>query len=75
MLNPKAHVRKIITIQDVMQSPVVASPVKALRLLSILDGASALILCSEEFAKKKGKSDVEIIGSGLWRLPRACTIA
>ena len=62
MLNPKAHVRKIITIQDVMQSPVVASPLKLYDCCPFSDGASALILCSEEFAKKKGKSYVEIIG-------------
>ena len=75
MLNPKAHVRKIITIQDVMQSPVVASPLKLYDCCPFSDGASALILCSEEFAKKKGKSYVEIIGSGRGASPARCTIA
>ncbi len=64
LLNPKAHVRKKITIEDVMRSPVVASPLKLYDCCPFSDGASALILCSEEFAKKKGGSYIEIIGSG-----------
>jgi len=71
ILNPKAHIRKIITIEDVMKSPVVASPLKLYDCCPFSDGASALILCSEEFAKKKGKSYVEIIGSGRGASPAA----
>ena len=71
ILNPKAHVRKIITIEDVMRSPVVASPLKLYDCCPFSDGASALILCSEEFAKKRGKSYVEIIGSGRGASPAA----
>ena len=71
MLNPKAHVRKEITIDDVLKSPVVASPLKLYDCCPFSDGASALILCSEEFAKKKGKSYVEIIGSGRGASPAA----
>jgi acetyl-CoA C-acetyltransferase len=71
ILNPKAHVRKKITIEDVMQSPVVASPLKLYDCCPFSDGASALIVCSEEFAKKRGKSYVEIIGSGRGASPAA----
>ena len=56
ILNPKAHVRKKITIDDVMKSPVVASPLKFLDCCPFSDGASAIILCNEEFAKKKWKT-------------------
>ena len=64
LLNPKAHVRKKITIEDVLKSPVVALPLKLYDCCPFSDGASAVILCNEEFAKKSGKPYVEIIGSG-----------
>jgi acetyl-CoA C-acetyltransferase len=64
VFNPKAHIRKKITVDDVLSSPVVASPLKLYDCCPFSDGASAVILCSEEFAKKSGKPYVEIIGSG-----------
>ena len=71
LLNPKAHVRKKITVDDVMKSPVVASPLKLLDCCPFSDGASAVILCSEEFAKNSGRPYVEIIGSGRGASPAA----
>jgi acetyl-CoA C-acetyltransferase len=71
ILNPKAHVRKKITIDDVMKSPVVASPLKLLDCCPFSDGASAIILCNEEFAKKSGKPYIEVIGSGRGASPAA----
>src|ERR1051326_9081739 len=38
LLNPKAHVRKKITVDDVMKSPVVASPLKVLDCCPFSDG-------------------------------------
>ena len=64
MLNPKAHVRKRISVEDVLRSPPVASPLKLLDCCPFSDGASAVILASEEFAKKSGADYIEIIGSG-----------
>ncbi|MGA9150662.1 MAG: thiolase domain-containing protein [Candidatus Nitrosopolaris sp.] len=64
ILNPKAHVRKKITIDDVMKSPIVASPLKLYDCCPFSDGASAVILCNEDFAKKSGRPFVEVIGSG-----------
>jgi acetyl-CoA C-acetyltransferase len=71
VLNPKAHVRKKITVDDVLKSPVVASPLKLLDCCPFSDGASAAILCSEEFARKSGRPYVEIIGSGRGASPAA----
>jgi acetyl-CoA C-acetyltransferase len=71
MLNPKAHVRKKITIDDVMKSPVVASPLKLYDCCPFSDGASALILCNEKFAKSTGRPYMEIIGSGRGASPAA----
>jgi acetyl-CoA C-acetyltransferase len=52
LLNPKAHVRKKITVDDVLNSPVVASPLKLYDCCPFSDGASAVIICSEDFAEK-----------------------
>src|SRR5215510_3611027 len=71
MLNPKAHLRKKITVDDVLNSPVVASPLKVFDCCPFSDGASAVILCSEEFAKKSGKQYVKVIGSGRGASPAA----
>ncbi len=71
ILNPKAHVRKKISVEDVLTSPVVASPLKLLDCCPFSDGASAVILASEEFAKKHGKDYIEVIGSGRGASPAA----
>ena len=70
-LNPKAHIRKKITVDDVLNSPVVASPLKVFDCCPFSDGASAVILCSEEFAKNSGKQYVKVIGSGRGASPAA----
>ncbi|MEK0327300.1 MAG: thiolase domain-containing protein [Nitrosopumilus sp.] len=64
LLNPKAHLRKRITIDDVMNSAVVASPLKLYDCCPFSDGASSVIICSEKFAKEHTKDYVEVIGSG-----------
>ena len=71
LLNPKAHVRKKITVEDVLKSPVVASPLKLYDCCPFSDGASAVILCSEDFAKKSGKPYIQVVGSGRGGSPAA----
>jgi len=71
VLNPKAHVQKKITVEDVLNSPVVASPLKLLDCCPFSDGASAVILASEDFAKKHGSEYIEVIGSGRGASPAA----
>jgi acetyl-CoA C-acetyltransferase len=71
LLNPKAHVRKKITVEDVLKSPAVASPLKLYDCCPFSDGASAVILCNEEFAKKSGRPYMKIIGSGRGASPAA----
>ena len=71
LLNPKAHMRKRITVDDVLNSPVVASPLKLYDCCPFSDGASAVIVCSEDFAKKSGREYIEVIGSGRGGSPAA----
>jgi len=69
--NPKAHLRKRITVDDVMKSAVVASPLKVYDCCPFSDGASAVILCSEKFAKEHTKNYIQVIGSGRGGSPAA----
>ena len=71
ILNPKAHLRKKITVDDVLQSAVVASPLKLYDCCPFSDGASSVILCNEKFAKEHGGDYVKVIGSGRGGSPAA----
>jgi acetyl-CoA C-acetyltransferase len=71
VLNPKAHLQKKITVDDVMNSAVVASPLKLYDCCPFSDGASSVILCNEKFAKEHGGNYIEVIGSGRGGSPAA----
>jgi acetyl-CoA C-acetyltransferase len=70
-LNPKAHLRKKITVEDVMKSAVVASPLKLYDCCPFSDGASSVIVCNEKFAKEHTKDYIKAIGSGRGGSPAA----
>ncbi len=70
-LNPKAHLQKRITVDDVMGSAVVASPLKLYDCCPFSDGASSVILCSEKVARERGGDYVRVIGSGRGGSPAA----
>ncbi|HIP25289.1 MAG TPA: thiolase domain-containing protein, partial [Archaeoglobus profundus] len=59
-LNPKAQFRKEITIEDVLNSPYVAEPLRLLDCAPISDGAAVVILASEEIARKYTDTPVYI---------------
>jgi acetyl-CoA C-acetyltransferase len=50
LLNPKAHVKKEITVEDVMASRPLCWPIKALDVPPISDGACAVILAADSDA-------------------------
>lgn len=50
--NPYAHLRKPITVQDVMESPMLAYPIKLLDVCPRSDGACAVVFASEEAARR-----------------------
>jgi acetyl-CoA C-acetyltransferase len=50
--NPYAHLRKLITVEDVMKSPVLCWPIKLLDSCPRTDGACAVIYASEKKAPK-----------------------
>jgi acetyl-CoA C-acetyltransferase len=50
--NPHAHLRKEISVEDVMRSPVIADPLKMWDMCPRTDGACAVVYASEDVAEK-----------------------
>jgi len=64
ILNPVAQFKKEITIEEVINSPMVADPLTLFDCSPITDGAAAVILCKAELAKKYVEDPIYIVGSG-----------
>jgi acetyl-CoA C-acetyltransferase len=62
--NPLAQYPFKITVDSVLNSVMVADPLRILDCSPITDGAAAVILCPIERARKMNKPVVKIIGSG-----------
>jgi len=62
--NPLAQFPYEITVDSVLNSVMVADPLRILDCSPITDGAAAVILCPAEMARKMNKPVVKIIGSG-----------
>jgi acetyl-CoA C-acetyltransferase len=64
-MNPIAHLRNRITVDDVLNSMVIASPLKLYDCCPLTDGASALVLVSEEKVRElKIETPVWVAGIG-----------
>ena len=55
--NPYAHLRDKVTVEDVMNSKPLAPPLKLLDMCPTSIGSGAVIVASEDFAKKLNKKD------------------
>jgi len=64
-LNPLAQYPFKISVEAVLNSVMVADPLRILDCSPITDGAAALVLCPVEVAKKLKKPVVKIIASGM----------
>ncbi len=62
--NPYAQSPKDLTVEDVLNSPILSSPIRVLDAKPTSDGACALILAREEKAKKLTDKPVWIKGMG-----------
>ena len=62
-LNPYAQFQKQFTVEEVLNSPVVADPLTLLSCCPNSDGAAALILCSKKIAQKMKFRAVRIAAS------------
>ena len=60
--NPYARYKKAFTIEDVLASPMVSDPLRLLQICATSDGGAAIVLASEEFARKHTTDPVTIAG-------------
>lgn len=61
--NPKAHLRKPVTIEQVMASPIIADPLGLFDCCGVSDGSACAIVTTPEIAKSLGKTDLVTIKS------------
>jgi acetyl-CoA C-acetyltransferase len=56
--NPKAHLRNLITEQQVLDAPVISHPLGVLDCCGVSDGAACAIVTTPELARSLGKRDL-----------------
>ncbi len=62
--NPHALLKEVVTVEDVVNSPMIATPLHRLDCCVITDGGGALIVTSPEIAKQLNRPKVKILGAG-----------
>ncbi len=62
--NPHALLRKVVTVDDVLASPMVADPLHRLDCCVITDGGGALVIVRPEIARSLSRPRVRILGCG-----------
>jgi acetyl-CoA C-acetyltransferase len=61
--NPNAQFRRVVTLEDVMTSTMVAEPLRMLHCSPVTDGAAAVLLCPLDRAKEFTDRPVKILAS------------
>src|SRR5690606_4441208 len=56
--NPKAHLRNVVTEEQVLNAPMIAEPLGLFDCCGVSDGAAAAIVTTPEIAKAMGKKDI-----------------
>ena len=62
--NPHAMLRDVVTVQDVVNSPMIADPLHRLDCCVISDGGGAIIVANPEVAQSLTRPKVKILGAG-----------
>jgi acetyl-CoA C-acetyltransferase len=62
--NPNAFLPYAVTIDDVLNSPMISDPLHRLDCCVITDGGGALVVVSPEIAKSLGKTNAKVLGHG-----------
>ena len=62
--NPNAMLPQVVTVEDVVNSPIVSTPLHRLDCCVISDGGGALVVTRPEIANQLDRPRVRIIGSG-----------
>ncbi|CAJ95205.1 Acetyl-CoA acetyltransferase [Cupriavidus necator] len=62
--NPNAMLRDVVTVEDVLNSPMISDPLRKLDCCVVSDGGGALIVARPEIAAKLKRPKVKILGAG-----------
>lgn len=62
-LNPKAHLRRPVTVEQVMAAPIIAHPLGLYDCCGVSDGAACAIVTTIEKAREMGKKDLVTVKS------------
>ncbi len=62
--NPHAFLKEVVTVDDVVNSPMIATPLHRLDCCVVTDGGGALIVTSPEIAAQLKRPKVKILGAG-----------
>lgn len=62
--NPLALLRDVVTVEEVVGSPIIADPLHRLDCCVITDGGGAIVVVSPEIAKRLTRPRVKLIGAG-----------
>jgi acetyl-CoA C-acetyltransferase len=62
--NPNAMLREVVTVEDVLNSPLLSDPLHKLDCCVVSDGGGAVIVTRPEIARSLGKPVVNILGAG-----------
>ncbi|MFC1926583.1 lipid-transfer protein [Chloroflexota bacterium] len=63
-LNPMARYKKVFTMEEVLNSPMVAYPLRLFEICATSDGAAAVVLCSTDVAKKLTTKPITLVSIG-----------
>ena len=83
-MNPKARYRKVFTVEETLNSPMVADPLRLFEICATSDGAGAVVLCSMDVARKYTTNPITVaastVGSALFgdpttRIPKLAVTA
>jgi acetyl-CoA C-acetyltransferase len=58
VLNPKAHLRKAVTMDQVLSAPIISSPLGLFDCCGVSDGAACAIVTTPEIARSLGTKDL-----------------
>ena len=62
--NEHAMLRDVVTVEDVLNSPLIADPLHRLDCCVVSDGGGALLVVSPEIAKSLNRPKVKVLGAG-----------
>ncbi len=60
--NPHAMLKEVVTVEDVLNSPMISDPLHRLDCCVVSDGGGALVVTTPEIAKKLKRPQVRLIG-------------